>query len=88
MKRGDDMGTMIGKGMTVTQLDEALNGNVEHPIARAVLAMLDMRMLDGVDRALDEGLEDKGTYMCLGETRALMGLKEELVQRLRQERGS
>jgi hypothetical protein len=50
--------------------------------------MLDMRMLEGVDRALDEGLEDKGTYMCLGETRALMGLKEELVQRLRQERGA
>lgn len=80
------MGMMIGKGLSETALNEALNGNVEHPIARAVLAMLDMRMLDGIDRALDEGLEDKGTHMCLGETRALLVLKEELVLRLRQER--
>jgi hypothetical protein len=79
-------GMQIGRGMTEGELRTALCGMAEAPVAKGVLAMLDMRIMDGAMAATDATLTDKETNMWLGETRALVSLKEDLVGWLQQEK--
>ena len=83
-ERGRKM--QIGRGMSEGELKKALCGMAEAPVAKGVLAMLDMRIMDGVMAATDPALSDKETAMWLGETRALVSFKEDLVGWLQQER--
>ena len=79
-------GMQIGRGMSEGELKKALCGMAEAPVAQGVLAMLDMRIMEGVMAATDSALSDKETAMWLGETRALVSFKEDLVGWLQQER--
>jgi hypothetical protein len=71
----------IGPAVADGKLDEVLAGSREHPLVKAMLALIDKTLMAGVEQALDENQPDKATHMLLGETRALWNLKTELVVR-------
>jgi hypothetical protein len=74
------MKVVIGAEVGVEQIREWLGGRAHTEPVKAVLALLDSRMMEGAVDALDEGLGEFARGKRLGRMEALMLLKQEIVE--------
>ena len=79
------MGIVIGREWKTGELRETFAGKREVKLMQGVMALLDMRLMEGAVEALDETLGEFGRGKRLGKMEGMMELKQELCGLMEEE---